>query len=167
MTVQQYATRIIKLSRFCPYIVPDEVKKARMFDRNFRIDIYRQVAVLRIQDFADLVDRAIIVEESLPRETKTQSHKKRTAPSSFQAGPIRGPWKGSRSGRGQRQMVEHGGFQSGQFPTICPRYGRRHPSECWLEENVCYHCGRLGHMAQSCQMPPGYVLAPRPFRGGY
>ncbi|XP_057976066.1 uncharacterized protein LOC131163487 [Malania oleifera] len=87
ITVQQYTVRLIELSRFCPYIVLDEVKKARMFERNLRRDIYRQVVVLRIQDFVELVNRAIIAEESLPRETETQSQRKRTAPSSFHTGP--------------------------------------------------------------------------------
>ncbi|XP_057975427.1 uncharacterized protein LOC131162838 [Malania oleifera] len=52
LTVQQYAERFIEFLGFFPYIVPDEVKKARMFKRNLRRDIYRQVTVLRIQDFA-------------------------------------------------------------------------------------------------------------------
>ncbi|XP_057982327.1 uncharacterized protein LOC131167541 [Malania oleifera] len=68
-----YAAIFIELSRFCPYVVPDEAKKARMFERNLRRDIYRQVAVLRIQDFIELVDKAIIAEEILSRETETQS----------------------------------------------------------------------------------------------
>ncbi|XP_057965433.1 uncharacterized protein LOC131155995 [Malania oleifera] len=70
LIVQQYAAKFIKLSCFYPYIVPDEVKKARMFERKLRHDIYRQLAVLRIQDFLELVDQAIIVEESLPREAE-------------------------------------------------------------------------------------------------
>ncbi|XP_057958684.1 uncharacterized protein LOC131151454 [Malania oleifera] len=120
LIVQQYAVRFIELSRFYPYIFPDEVKKARM---------------------------ATIAEESLSKEMETQSQRKRTASSSFQVGPNRGPWRGGRSGRGQKQMVEHRGIQGGQLPAICPRCERSHPSECRLGENVCFRCGRPSHMA--------------------
>ncbi|XP_057962136.1 uncharacterized protein LOC131153705 [Malania oleifera] len=78
LTIPQYAARFIELSRFCPYVVPNEAKKVRMFERNLRRDIYRQVAVLRIQDFTELVDKATIAKESLSRETETQT---RSSPS--------------------------------------------------------------------------------------
>ncbi|XP_057954103.1 uncharacterized protein LOC131148418 [Malania oleifera] len=59
-TVQQYAARFIELSRFVLYIVPDEAKKARQFERGLRREIYKQVAVLKVQDFAELVDRVVM-----------------------------------------------------------------------------------------------------------
>ncbi|XP_057972680.1 uncharacterized protein LOC131160817 [Malania oleifera] len=73
LTVQQYATKFIKLSHFAPYIVPDKLKKARMFERGLRHDIHRQVVVLKMQDFSKLVDRATIVKESNQRDMGTSS----------------------------------------------------------------------------------------------
>ncbi|XP_057950938.1 uncharacterized protein LOC131145766 [Malania oleifera] len=64
MTVQQYVVKFIEFSCFCPYIIPNEAKKARMFNRKLRRDIYRHVAVLKMQDFSELVDRVMVVEES-------------------------------------------------------------------------------------------------------
>ncbi|XP_057969468.1 uncharacterized protein LOC131158620 [Malania oleifera] len=59
-----YAAKFIELSRFYPYIVADEAKKAKMFERNLRWDGYKQVAILKIQDFLKLVDRTMVAEES-------------------------------------------------------------------------------------------------------
>ncbi|XP_057969490.1 uncharacterized protein LOC131158640 [Malania oleifera] len=75
MTVQQYAVKFIQLSCFYPYIFLDEAKKVRMVERNLKQDIYRQVAILKIQDFSKLVNRAIIAEEGLSRETEIQIQK--------------------------------------------------------------------------------------------
>ncbi|XP_057950959.1 uncharacterized protein LOC131145790 [Malania oleifera] len=36
LRVQQYAAKFIEVSRFVPYVVPDEVKKARMFERGLK-----------------------------------------------------------------------------------------------------------------------------------
>ncbi|XP_057954132.1 pre-rRNA-processing protein SRD1-like [Malania oleifera] len=36
LTVQQYASRFIELSRFAPYLVPDEERKARKFEEGLR-----------------------------------------------------------------------------------------------------------------------------------
>ncbi|XP_057954041.1 uncharacterized protein LOC131148343 [Malania oleifera] len=63
-TVQQYVAKFIELSRFAPYIVPNDAKKARKFERGLRQEIYEQVAVLKVQDFAELVDRAVVAEAS-------------------------------------------------------------------------------------------------------
>ncbi|XP_057972732.1 uncharacterized protein LOC131160871 [Malania oleifera] len=70
LTVQQYATKFIKLSRFAPYIVLDEAKKAKKFER---------------------VDRAIVAEESENTDVGVLSQRKKPMPPGFQAGSNRGP----------------------------------------------------------------------------
>ncbi|XP_057975482.1 uncharacterized protein LOC131162892 [Malania oleifera] len=83
LTVQQYTTKFIELSRFTPYVILDEVKKARIFERGFRQEIYKQVAVLKMQDFSELVDRAIVAEESEQRDVGASGQRKRSTPLSF------------------------------------------------------------------------------------
>ncbi|XP_057978788.1 uncharacterized protein LOC131165093 [Malania oleifera] len=102
LTVQKYATKFIELSCFAPYVIPNEVKKVRMFERGLRQDIYKQVVVLKVYDFSKLVDRATVVEESSQRDTGTPSQRKRPTPLGFQAWSSQGPWRGDRYGRAQR-----------------------------------------------------------------
>ncbi|XP_057975968.1 uncharacterized protein LOC131163390 [Malania oleifera] len=71
-TVQQYAVKFIELSRFAPYIVPNEAKKARMFERGLK-QILKQVVVLKAEDLSELVDSATVAEESISKDAKTPS----------------------------------------------------------------------------------------------
>ncbi|XP_057969332.1 uncharacterized protein LOC131158482 [Malania oleifera] len=148
LTVQQYAAKFIELSHFAPYM--DEAKKARMFERGLKQEIFRQVVVLKVWDFSELVNRATVVEESVQRDAEVQSQRKRPMPLGFQAGSSRGSWRRDRYNGGHRQMTEHCGFQGEQIYPICPRCGRRHTGECRLGENICYQHGRPDHMTQSC-----------------
>ncbi|XP_057969318.1 uncharacterized protein LOC131158467 [Malania oleifera] len=73
LTAQQYAAKFIELSRFAPYIIPNEVKRVRMFERGLRQDIFKQVAVLKMEDLSELVDRATVAEESEQKDAWTPS----------------------------------------------------------------------------------------------
>ncbi|XP_057953805.1 uncharacterized protein LOC131148086 [Malania oleifera] len=64
MTVQQYVARFVELSRFTSHMVPDELKKARMFERGLMQGIRTQVVALLTQSFSVLSDRAMAVETS-------------------------------------------------------------------------------------------------------
>ncbi|XP_057982265.1 uncharacterized protein LOC131167479 [Malania oleifera] len=68
LTVQQYTTRFLELSRFAPSMVPDEYQKARWFERGLNQRIHKHMACLQIQDFAELVEKATIAESSLQRD---------------------------------------------------------------------------------------------------
>ncbi|XP_057953808.1 uncharacterized protein LOC131148089 [Malania oleifera] len=46
LIVQQYAAQFVDLSRFAPYMVPDEFRKAWRFERGLRQEIFEQVTVL-------------------------------------------------------------------------------------------------------------------------
>ncbi|XP_057953308.1 uncharacterized protein LOC131147763 [Malania oleifera] len=79
----KYAAKFVELICFAPYIIPDEVKKAKMFERGLRREIYKQVAVLKLQDFSKLVDRAIVVEKSEQKDMGAPSQRKKPTPPGF------------------------------------------------------------------------------------
>ncbi|XP_057972755.1 uncharacterized protein LOC131160897 [Malania oleifera] len=60
-----YAAKFMELSRFAPFMVPDEFQKARWFERGLKPRIHEQVAVLKVRSFSELVDRATMQELSL------------------------------------------------------------------------------------------------------
>lgn len=73
ITVLQYATKILELSLFATYLVPDENRKARRFEEGLNHNIYEGVAViLQIQNFSELVHKATLIEKSTKRSTEIQ-----------------------------------------------------------------------------------------------
>ncbi|XP_057981311.1 uncharacterized protein LOC131166757 [Malania oleifera] len=99
LSVQQYAARFIELFRFASYIV-DEIKKARQFERGLRRGIYKHVVVLKIQDFAELVDRGALPEVGKRMNAEEQGQKKRSASSDYRQGHRQGQWRRGNYGRG-------------------------------------------------------------------
>ncbi|XP_057969443.1 uncharacterized protein LOC131158593 [Malania oleifera] len=73
MTIQQYAARFIELSRFAPYLVPNEERKARKFKEGLRHNLFKQVIGFRAQIFTEVVDRAVVIESGLQRGIAAQS----------------------------------------------------------------------------------------------
>ncbi|XP_057962236.1 uncharacterized protein LOC131153795 [Malania oleifera] len=93
LTVQQYAAKFMELSRFAPFMVPDEFQKARWFERGLKPRIHEQVTVLKVQNFSELVDRATVVELSLQRSAEMTEQRKRPLPPSFSDNARQGSWK--------------------------------------------------------------------------
>ncbi|KAF5459719.1 hypothetical protein F2P56_019641, partial [Juglans regia] len=73
MTVRQYAAKFAELSRFAPYLIPDEENKIRRFEE-------------------DLVHKAMLVEQNLKRSAELQEQRKR-ATSHGSSSMDQGPWK--------------------------------------------------------------------------
>ncbi|XP_041011335.1 uncharacterized protein LOC121255117 [Juglans microcarpa x Juglans regia] len=77
MTVAQYATKFMELSRFASYLIPDEEKKAEKFERGLDCRILERVRTLRIRSFTELVTRATIAEEDLQENIEYNNQRKR------------------------------------------------------------------------------------------
>ncbi|XP_057975161.1 beta-1,2-xylosyltransferase XYXT1-like [Malania oleifera] len=76
-----YTVRFLELSRFAPYMVPDEERK---FKEGLRQKLYEHVVGFRAQTFLEIVDRATVIESGIQRGATAQSQRKRLAPSDFQ-----------------------------------------------------------------------------------
>ncbi|XP_057980171.1 uncharacterized protein LOC131165985 [Malania oleifera] len=136
LTIQQYAASFQELSRFAPFMVPDEVMKAWKFQRGPRKEIHRQTTIWQMQDFVTLVDKATIVEESLQEDVRVQNSKKRPAPSNSYGGAKQGNWKKKNSG---------GASQSTTSTSVCFTCGKPHAGQCWRAMKACLRCGKMGH----------------------
>ncbi|XP_057954119.1 uncharacterized protein LOC131148436 [Malania oleifera] len=160
LTVQQYAAKFQELSRFAPFMIPDEAKKAWKFQRSLRSEIRKQMAILHLQDFATLVDKATVAEDScchniLLEDAEVQVPKKRSAPPSSSSGTRQGNWKKNSGGTSQNTVH----FQH------CSLCGRRHPRQCWLDVGACMRCGKQGHQARDCSMQGNSGASQQPYRG--
>lgn len=63
MTVSEYAAKFNELAKFALHQVDTEARKARRFELGLKSWLYNKVAVLQINTFAALMERAIIAEE--------------------------------------------------------------------------------------------------------
>ena len=145
MTVRQYAARFAELSRFAAYLIPDEEKKTRKFEEGLNYRIYERVMVLQIQNFSELVHKAMLVEQNLKRGAELQEQRKRATPHGSSS-MDQGPWKKRNDGSssGQKQM------QVNQSNSLCKFCNRAHTGECRREMGACFRCGKTGHLIREC-----------------
>lgn len=69
MTVSKYQAKFEELSRFAPHMLPNDATRARRFEECLRTAIKDKIAILKLTRYADVVERALIAEKSVP-ETK-------------------------------------------------------------------------------------------------
>ncbi|XP_057961589.1 uncharacterized protein LOC131168476 [Malania oleifera] len=155
LTVQQYAAKFQELSRFAPFVIPDEAKKAWKFQRGLRSEIRKQTAILQLQDFATLVDKATVAEECLLEDAEVQVTKKRPAPPNYSSGAGQSKWKKNSSGTSQNAAsVPH-----------CSLCGKKHQGQCWLSTGACMRCGRQGHQMRDCPRQRNDGVTQKQYRG--
>lgn len=142
MTVAQYATTFMELSRFAIYLIPDEEKKAEKFERGLDRRIRERVRTLRIRSFTELVTRATIAEEDLQENIEYNNQRKCQQQQQPQAV--------SHKDKRPHIMNRQGQPPAGQTYPTCATCGKRHLGRCMFGQNVCFKCGKPNHLARDC-----------------
>lgn len=65
MYVPQYAIKFNELARFAPHQVDTEERKARRFEQGLKPWIFSRLAVLQIDSFTTILEKAIIAEREV------------------------------------------------------------------------------------------------------
>ncbi|XP_042956228.1 uncharacterized protein LOC122292086 [Carya illinoinensis] len=146
MSIHQYALKFIELSRFAPYLIPDESRKAQKFERGLHPQILDRLIALKLGNFDALVDRAMILEEYLQSREEQFDKKKRKQQITEQS-QSKKPFQSS----GQKPPQNNKPQQkaTGQH-TTCQTCGKMHMGKCLMGTNTCFKCGKLGHLIQDC-----------------
>ena len=79
MLVTEYVVKFLQLSRFGMYLILNEEKKAKKFERALTSRVWIMMSCFNIRDSSQLVDRASIYEESLKKNTTECVDQKRKA----------------------------------------------------------------------------------------
>ncbi|KAI8563814.1 hypothetical protein RHMOL_Rhmol03G0138300 [Rhododendron molle] len=75
MSVAAYEAEFTNLAEYASHIVADENKKARKFEDGLKYEIRKVVRPMRLPTYADVVDRALLVEQEIQESKKfTKNH---------------------------------------------------------------------------------------------
>jgi len=73
-SVDEYVTEFLRLSRFVPYMVTDEEKRASMFQQGLKMDIQMFLIPQQLKTYSQVLFIACEVEWGLEKKDKNQMH---------------------------------------------------------------------------------------------
>ena len=77
MTVEEYAAKFVELSRFAPYLIPDESKKVKKFQEGLNGRIHSLIIASGVDNFAKAVKRAMSFEEDFKYNPSSKESEKK------------------------------------------------------------------------------------------
>ncbi|XP_062029239.1 uncharacterized protein LOC133745201 [Rosa rugosa] len=128
LSVAEYQAKFEELMRFAPTMILTELTKAKRFQDGLRPTIKEKVSILKLERYAEVVDRALIAEQNL-NETKRI-------------------WESRQTNGGQRNNKRQN-FGNSQF-------WQQKPFRMLQDTRSCYHCGQRGHVQKHCPQNQTY-----------
>ena len=159
-TIAEYEAAFTNLAEYAPHLVSTDEMRARRFEDGLRYEIKRVIRPLVLPTYADVLDRAIIVEQDEMEKRKYFDNKKR------QNFNNEGP-SGQKRQKPESNWRSQGRNSRGQIPT-CPTCGKHHSGECWRNRTdvICFHCNEVGHIRRNCPKLRTGAIVPRGNQGG-
>ncbi|XP_071926121.1 uncharacterized protein [Coffea arabica] len=175
MSVAEYEVQFTKLSRFAPELIATEQRRVRRFVQGLNVELQESLAAIRIDTFAEAVERAQRVEVARAQVKSFQS-KKRFAPSSSRE-PTFGNAPPAKVGRGTSGVNSSGaprgaqargngarnaggrniGARGGPIGRGQPR-NRPQGGRAIVPQVTCAYCKKPGHSMDSCWKKQGRCL---------
>ncbi|GFY95505.1 hypothetical protein Acr_10g0008900 [Actinidia rufa] len=76
-SIAEHQVNFIKLEEYAPHLVATENQKARKFEDRLKAEIKRVVRPLRLQTYAEVLDRALVVEQDLNESKRFWENRRR------------------------------------------------------------------------------------------
>ncbi|GFS41506.1 hypothetical protein Acr_00g0074740 [Actinidia rufa] len=155
MIVMEYNAKFMELSRYAPYIVSMESRKARRFKAGLRWIIKNKVDILRLSTHQEVLQRAIIAERALNESAQyRENNKKRSGGSTSRGQSSKRQSLRSSSGNlstPHGNIISQRSSRPNELPT-CLTCQKKHWGECHLGSRSCYRYGQEGHQIRDCSM---------------
>ncbi|XP_022863082.1 uncharacterized protein LOC111383233 [Olea europaea var. sylvestris] len=151
MALIDYERKFEQLSRYVTHLVDTYQKKARRFELGLRPEIAGIMASHEFTSYSQVLQRAHAISNRLEIDQTTQENTEFSGKRKWN-----GPNEGKGNGQNKRTSFERwsGSSKPNNIVTPCPKYNKTHRGECWYGKNVCYRCGKHGHIATNCHDPP-------------
>ena len=162
-SVDEYAAEFLRLSRFAPYMVTDEEKRASRFQQGLQMDIQVFLIPQQLKTYSEVLTIAREVERGLEKKKENlmrNQAKKR---------PLELMDEEDAVGKTHGPMMKRP-FQS-PLPQIVCNYCHRpghYKSDCRVAKGLCVVCGSGRHMLRDCphrkfgHMTPARPALPAP-----
>ncbi|XP_074335321.1 uncharacterized protein LOC141672562 [Apium graveolens] len=169
MTVGVYENKFTELARFVGDYVDMDEKRTKRFQQGLKPWLRSRVAAFELATYAEVVQKAMVIEGESDQNSKEKEKKKRKFGSSGE-----GSAQGSQSGKNfkkfgfqnqggsrsfkkgdnksQRNRIQGQRFQQATNPE-CKFCNKRHMGNCNKADIICYKCNTKGHYANECQNP--------------
>ncbi|XP_057492462.1 uncharacterized protein LOC130778074 [Actinidia eriantha] len=163
-TVADYEGSFTNLAEYAPHLVATDEMRARRFEDGLRHEIRRAIRPLVLPTYADVLDRAIIVEQDEIERKKYFNSKKRQNYGAEET-------SGQKKQKPEMKSRNFGNNPKGQVQ-VCQKCGRYHWGVCWKDrievrnEIRCFHCNEVGHIKRNCPRLRTEAVAPRASPGG-
>ena len=132
-TVAEYEADFTNLAVYAPYLVANDEMKARKFEEGLKHEIRKIVRPFQLPTYAEVLDRAILVEQDV-EESRRFNERKRSLGKGSQSFA-----KKPRFNQGGNQRNNQWGRNDQQQRPACRTCGRNHGGECWNKgPSVCY-----------------------------
>ncbi|XP_048134027.1 uncharacterized protein LOC125314836 [Rhodamnia argentea] len=167
MTVDQYEAKFSELSKYAPRLIEDPEDRARRFGDGLKPEIKSVLAPFNLQDYDDLYERALIVEQDLAERTAA-SGSRFTSSNRFEKRQGKKPMYGGvhHIPPNRRGAINKPVFRQSD---VCNQCHQRHgPGPCPYRSGACFGCGRLGHQVKDRPQRQQRMQAPQlrgPLRG--
>ncbi|GFY97647.1 hypothetical protein Acr_12g0001880 [Actinidia rufa] len=124
-TIAEYEASFTNLAEYAPHLVATDEMRARRFEDGLRHEIKRVIRPLVLPTYAQVLDRAIIVEQD---ETERKNYFDSKRKKNFNNEGMSGQKKQKPDVNSKNQ----GNNPSGQVP-MCSKCGKYHWGECWRD----------------------------------
>lgn len=78
MTIEQYSTKFIELSKFAPNLIPNEETKAERFLDGLLLRIREKISFLEIKECTMMVNMTMIADRGIKEVTADYTERKRS-----------------------------------------------------------------------------------------
>jgi hypothetical protein len=146
MSVKQYSTKFLRLSRYAPHLIPDR------FRDDLSSRILERIVFLKVIDYTKKVHTATMAEKGIRDTAAYYINRKRSLSQGAPSSPSSPPPKRQSFGSSFESLGGHNAPTTQKTSGVAQynTCGKSHSRVCRRGTRACFKCGREGHFAKEC-----------------